>query len=92
MTHHVMTWGRVQQHGWAQTHTDLAWMASFWLLFVTVDLLCGWVAFRILYVIDQHGPGLPRYLGDRLAKPVILSSPFVVGIGWLAFFAARALL
>ena len=42
-----MTWGRVQQHGWAQTHTDLAWMASFWLLFVTVDLVCGWIAFRM---------------------------------------------
>lgn len=42
-----MTWGRVQEHGWAQTHTDLGWMAAFWLLFVTVDLLCGWVAFRM---------------------------------------------
>jgi cellulose synthase/poly-beta-1,6-N-acetylglucosamine synthase-like glycosyltransferase/peptidoglycan/xylan/chitin deacetylase (PgdA/CDA1 family)/spore germination protein YaaH len=42
-----MTWGRVQQHGWAQTHTDLGWMAGFWLLFVSVDLLCGWIAFRL---------------------------------------------
>ena len=42
-----MTWGRVQQHGWAQTQTDVGWMAFFWLLFVTVDLICGWIAFRM---------------------------------------------
>jgi cellulose synthase/poly-beta-1,6-N-acetylglucosamine synthase-like glycosyltransferase/peptidoglycan/xylan/chitin deacetylase (PgdA/CDA1 family)/spore germination protein YaaH len=53
-----MTWGRVQQHGWAQTHTDLGWMAGFWLLFVTVDLLCGWVAFRM----DSREGRFPAFL------------------------------
>jgi cellulose synthase/poly-beta-1,6-N-acetylglucosamine synthase-like glycosyltransferase len=43
----VMTWGRVAQHGWAQTETDLGRIAFFWLLFVAVDLLSGWLAFRI---------------------------------------------
>ena len=55
-------------------------------------LLGGWVAFRILYVIDQHGPGLPKYLGEKWARPVLFASPFVIGSAWLAFFAARALL
>jgi cellulose synthase/poly-beta-1,6-N-acetylglucosamine synthase-like glycosyltransferase/peptidoglycan/xylan/chitin deacetylase (PgdA/CDA1 family)/spore germination protein YaaH len=54
----VMTWGRVQQHGWAQTHTDLGWMAGFWLLFVSVDLLCGWVAFRM----DRREKRFPAFL------------------------------
>jgi len=53
-----MTWGRVQQHGWAQTHSDLGWMAFFWLLFVTVDLLCGWIAFRM----DRREQGFPAFL------------------------------
>ena len=53
-----MTWGRVQQHGWAQTHTDLGWMAFFWLLFVTVDLLCGWIAFRM----DSREKRFPAFL------------------------------
>jgi cellulose synthase/poly-beta-1,6-N-acetylglucosamine synthase-like glycosyltransferase/peptidoglycan/xylan/chitin deacetylase (PgdA/CDA1 family)/spore germination protein YaaH len=43
----LMTWGRIEQHGWAQTHTDLGEMAFFWLLFVAVDLVCGWIAFRL---------------------------------------------
>jgi cellulose synthase/poly-beta-1,6-N-acetylglucosamine synthase-like glycosyltransferase len=54
----VMTWGRVEQHGWAQTHTDLGWMAFFWLLFVTVDLVCGWIAFRM----DRTERSFPAFL------------------------------
>jgi len=54
----VMTWGRVQQHGWAQTHSDLGWMAFYWLLFVTVDLLCGWIAFRM----DRREKRFPAFL------------------------------
>ncbi len=53
----IMTWGRVAQHGWAQTHTDLGKMAFFWLLFVTVDLACGWIAFR-LDRREKRFPGL----------------------------------
>ena len=43
----VTTWGRVAQHGWAQTHSDVGEMAFFWLLFAAVDLACGWIAFRM---------------------------------------------
>ena len=52
-----MTWGRVQQHGWAQTQTDLGWMAFFWTLFVAVDLACGWAAFR-MDVREERFPAL----------------------------------
>ncbi|MBV9882647.1 MAG: glycosyltransferase [Sphingomonadaceae bacterium] len=54
----VMTWTRVQQHGWAQTQTDVGWMAFFWLLFVGVDLLCGWIAFRM----DRRERRFPAFL------------------------------
>jgi cellulose synthase/poly-beta-1,6-N-acetylglucosamine synthase-like glycosyltransferase/peptidoglycan/xylan/chitin deacetylase (PgdA/CDA1 family)/spore germination protein YaaH len=53
----VMTWGRVSQHGWAQTHSDLGKMAFFWALFVTVDLICGWIAFR-MDKREERFPGL----------------------------------
>ena len=43
----AMTLSKVQQHGWAQTQTDLVRMAIFWLVFVTVDLACGWLAYRM---------------------------------------------
>jgi cellulose synthase/poly-beta-1,6-N-acetylglucosamine synthase-like glycosyltransferase/peptidoglycan/xylan/chitin deacetylase (PgdA/CDA1 family)/spore germination protein YaaH len=54
----VMTWGRVSQHGWAQTHTDLGWMAFFWLMFAAVDLACGWLAFRM----DRRETRFPGFL------------------------------
>jgi cellulose synthase/poly-beta-1,6-N-acetylglucosamine synthase-like glycosyltransferase len=54
----IMTWGRVEQHGWAQTDTDLGRMAFFWLLFVTVDLACGWNAFRM----DKRERRFPGFL------------------------------
>jgi cellulose synthase/poly-beta-1,6-N-acetylglucosamine synthase-like glycosyltransferase/peptidoglycan/xylan/chitin deacetylase (PgdA/CDA1 family)/spore germination protein YaaH len=41
------TIGRVREHGWAQTHTDVFRMLTFWLLFVTVDLVAGWIAYRL---------------------------------------------
>jgi cellulose synthase/poly-beta-1,6-N-acetylglucosamine synthase-like glycosyltransferase/peptidoglycan/xylan/chitin deacetylase (PgdA/CDA1 family)/spore germination protein YaaH len=43
----LTTWGRVAQHGWAQTHSDVGELAFFWLLFAAVDLACGWIAFRM---------------------------------------------
>ncbi|MBV9930887.1 MAG: glycosyltransferase [Alphaproteobacteria bacterium] len=41
------TIGRVREHGWAQTHTDVFKMLTFWLLFVTVDLIAGFIAYRL---------------------------------------------
>ena len=38
---------RVGQHGWAQTSTDVWQMAAYWLIFTSVDILCGWLAYRL---------------------------------------------
>lgn len=53
-------------------------------------LLLGWVSFRFLYVIDQHGAGLPRFTGERHAKTVLFGLPPLLSLAWLAFFAFRA--
>jgi cellulose synthase/poly-beta-1,6-N-acetylglucosamine synthase-like glycosyltransferase/peptidoglycan/xylan/chitin deacetylase (PgdA/CDA1 family)/spore germination protein YaaH len=53
----VTTWGRVVQHGWAQTHSDVGTLAFFWLLFAAVDLACGWIAFR-MDGRERHFPAL----------------------------------
>jgi cellulose synthase/poly-beta-1,6-N-acetylglucosamine synthase-like glycosyltransferase/peptidoglycan/xylan/chitin deacetylase (PgdA/CDA1 family)/spore germination protein YaaH len=52
------TIGRVRDHGWAQTHTDVFKMLTFWLLFVTVDLLAGFIAYRL----DPRERGFPAFL------------------------------
>ncbi|MFL6862167.1 MAG: glycosyltransferase [Allosphingosinicella sp.] len=51
------TAGRVAEHGWAQTHTDLFRMAAFWTAFAAIDLVCGWVAYR-LDARRERFPGL----------------------------------
>ena len=43
----VGTGVRVSQHGWAQTSTDVWQMAAYWLIFTSVDVLCGWLAYRL---------------------------------------------
>ncbi len=43
----VSTTVRVQQHGWAQTQTDVLAMAFYWITFTAVDVACGWVAYRL---------------------------------------------
>ncbi|WP_157219060.1 glycosyltransferase [Flavisphingomonas formosensis] len=37
----------VAQHGWAQTQSDVLRMAAYWIVFTAVDILCGWVAYRL---------------------------------------------
>jgi cellulose synthase/poly-beta-1,6-N-acetylglucosamine synthase-like glycosyltransferase len=73
----VMTWGRVSQHGWAQTHTDLGRMAFFWVLFVAVDLICGWLAFR-MDKREKSFPGLlliaQRFVYRQLMYWVVLKA------------------
>ena len=51
------TVGRVRDHGWAQTHTDVFKMLAFWILFVSVDLIAGWFAYR-LDPREKRFPGL----------------------------------
>lgn len=43
----VDTWLRVQAHGWAQTHTDIDKMLTYWLVFTAIDLLSGVIAFAL---------------------------------------------
>lgn len=38
---------RIHQHGWAQTQSDVLRMAVYWLAFTAIDILCGWVAYRL---------------------------------------------
>ncbi|MBO0749235.1 MAG: glycosyltransferase [Porphyrobacter sp.] len=38
---------RVQQHGWAQTQSDVLKMLTYWLVFVLVDVIAGWIAYRM---------------------------------------------
>ncbi|MDB5669473.1 MAG: polysaccharide deacetylase [Alphaproteobacteria bacterium] len=54
----AMTIGRVQAHGWAQTHSEVGKLALFWLLFAAIDLVCGWVAFRL----DKREKRFPAFL------------------------------
>ncbi len=41
------TWLHVYQHGWAQTHSDLLRMGSYWIAFTAIDVICGWIAYRL---------------------------------------------
>jgi cellulose synthase/poly-beta-1,6-N-acetylglucosamine synthase-like glycosyltransferase/peptidoglycan/xylan/chitin deacetylase (PgdA/CDA1 family)/spore germination protein YaaH len=38
---------RVQEHGWAQTQSDVLKMLTYWVVFVLVDVICGWIAYRM---------------------------------------------
>lgn len=49
---------RVMQHGWAQTSGDLTKMGIYWLAFTAVDVVCGWVAYRL----DDHNVRFPAHL------------------------------
>ena len=43
----VATIVRVQQHGWAQTHTDVIRMGVYWVGFTLIDAICGWIAYKL---------------------------------------------
>jgi cellulose synthase/poly-beta-1,6-N-acetylglucosamine synthase-like glycosyltransferase len=49
---------RVQAHGWAQTRGDVSLMAVYWIAFVTIDVICGWLAYRL----DGHKARYPAHL------------------------------
>ena len=38
---------RIGEHGWAQTRGDVGMMGLYWLAFTTIDVLCGWLAYRL---------------------------------------------
>jgi cellulose synthase/poly-beta-1,6-N-acetylglucosamine synthase-like glycosyltransferase len=43
----VSTIVRVQQHGWAQTQSDVLRMAFYWIGFTGIDAICGWIAYKL---------------------------------------------
>lgn len=66
-------------------------VARFFVFFAVFPaMLLGWVSFRVLYLVDQHGPGLPRWVGERAAKPLLFGLPPLFSLAWIAFFALRA--
>ena len=80
---------RVIQHGWTQTQTDVLRMGLYWLAFTTVDLICGWVAYR-LDVREKRLPAFmllsQRFVYRQLMYGVVIraigSALAGLGIGW----------
>jgi cellulose synthase/poly-beta-1,6-N-acetylglucosamine synthase-like glycosyltransferase/peptidoglycan/xylan/chitin deacetylase (PgdA/CDA1 family) len=80
---------RVDQHGWAQTQTDVLRMAFYWLAFTATDLVCGFVAYR-LDVREKRFPALlllsQRFVYRQLMYGVVIraigSALAGLGIAW----------
>ena len=80
---------RVSQHGWAQTQTDVLRMAGYWVAFTAIDLVCGWVAYR-LDVREKRYPALlllaQRIVYRQLMYGVVIRAVDAalagLGIGW----------
>ena len=43
----VLTGIAVMQHGWGAESDDLRKMAIYWVAFTAIDLVCGWIAYRM---------------------------------------------
>ena len=73
----VGTGVRIGQHGWEQTQSDVLRMAVYWAVFVSVDLLAGWIAYR-LEPQRQRFPALlmiaQRFVYRQLMYGVVLRS------------------
>ncbi len=82
----VATIIRVLQHGWAQTQTDVIRMGVYWIAFLTIDVLCGWVAFR-LDVREKHYPALlliaQRFIYRQIMYWVVLRAISSALGGWV---------
>ncbi|OYY71621.1 glycosyltransferase [Sphingomonas sp. 28-63-12] len=81
----VATIVRVIQHGYAQTQTDLIRMALYWIGFVTIDLICGWIAYR-LDTRERRYPGLlliaQRFIYRQIMYWVVLRAISSALGGW----------
>ncbi|MBC2670180.1 glycosyltransferase [Novosphingobium piscinae] len=80
---------RVLQHGWAQTQTDVLRMGAYWLAFTVVDLLCGFVAFRLDVRRERFRPLLllaQRFVYRQLMYVVVIRAVAAAwagrAIGW----------
>ena len=73
----IMTGVRVFQHGWAQTQSDVLRMLVYWIVFVGIDLLAGWIAYR-LEPVRQRFPGflmvMQRFYYRQLMYGIVLRS------------------
>lgn len=80
---------RIGQHGWAQTQSDVLRMAIYWVAFTGIDVICGWVAYK-LEPREKRYPALmlvaQRFVYRQLMYSVViravgaaLSGPWV---GW----------
>ncbi len=80
---------RIMQHGWAQTQTDVLRMGLYWAAFTAIDLVCGWVAYR-LDVRERRFPPLlllsQRFVYRQLMYGVVIRAVGAalqgLGIGW----------
>lgn len=80
---------RVHQHGWAQTQSDVLRMGIYWVAFVTIDLIAGWIAYR-LEPTRQRFPGglmlMQRFFYRQLMYGVVIRSISAAargkGVGW----------
>ncbi len=85
----IGTFVRVHQHGWAQTQSDVLRMGIYWTIFVLVDLIAGWIAYR-LEPTRQRFPALlmimQRFVYRQLMYGVVLRSINAAlrgrGVGW----------
>ncbi len=68
---------RVQQHGWDQTQSDVLRMGIYWTAFVSIDLVAGWIAYR-LEPSPQRFPALlmlaQRFIYRQLMYGVVIRS------------------
>jgi peptidoglycan/xylan/chitin deacetylase (PgdA/CDA1 family)/spore germination protein YaaH/GT2 family glycosyltransferase len=71
----IATIVRVNQHGWAQTQSDVLRMAVYWIAFTAIDVICGWVAYR-LEQREQRYPAL-LLVAQRLVYRQIMYSVVV---------------
>ncbi|HNJ46997.1 MAG TPA: glycosyltransferase [Novosphingobium sp.] len=80
---------RVHQHGWAQTQSDVLLMGAYWAAFVSVDLLAGWIAYR-LEPNRQRFPALlmlaQRFVYRQLMYGIVIRSIWATArgrlVGW----------
>jgi cellulose synthase/poly-beta-1,6-N-acetylglucosamine synthase-like glycosyltransferase/peptidoglycan/xylan/chitin deacetylase (PgdA/CDA1 family)/spore germination protein YaaH len=63
---------RVQEHGWAQTQSDVLRMLTYWVVFVLVDVIAGWIAYR-MDPARQHFPAL-RLVAQRFVYRQLMYS------------------
>lgn len=70
---------KIQQHGWAQTQSDVLRMAIYWVLFTTIDVACGGVA----YWLEKRETRYPAHLlvAQRFVYRQVMYSVVIRAVG-----------